>query len=183
MVPVGVLYSSLSSGPEHPGSAMSARPSPSSSWPLEHAGSALPGGRVCPPGRFTDTPDLDVSRSPPLAIPVPAATTAPRTPRASIRSSFLPILLFPVLRAARRGERHGTAPPIRPAQSHDYASCSGGRLQRHARRGNGISARSRPRVVVNEPLAYESACCRPLLKRYAPPPNAPRLRQAKETPR
>src|SRR5205814_7509509 len=116
VLPVGGFDSSLSSGPEQPGSARSTRPSPSSSWPFEHAGSALTGGRFWPPGRLTDTPVLDESRSPPLAMPVPATTTAPRTPRASIRSSFLPILLIPVLRT-RRGECHGTTPPNRPARS------------------------------------------------------------------
>ena len=107
------------------------------------------GGRFCPPGRLTDTPVLDESTSPPLAMPVLATTRAPSTPRASVRSSFLPILLNPVLRD-RRAECLLATPPNQPAQDRENANCSRGGLQRACRHGNRLSAPEVPRPGYGE---------------------------------
>ena len=78
---VGALYSEISSGPLHPGSARSTRPSPSSSLRFEQA------GRAAVVGALTwALPTV-------IEVAVPAAIIARAAPKAMVTRSFLVIWL------------------------------------------------------------------------------------------
>ena len=164
-----VSDSSVSSGPEQPGSERSVRPSPSLSFKSEQAGWELTGGWFCPPGGLCRS--AVVWRC--WALTTPAVIAVPRTASATVSRSFRRILSS--LGSARQPEdlpgqvrEYGYAKHCL-LQGRDYATCSIGGLQRVTGPDNRIPDGSTPPSRRLSPLAIESALEPVRLKRYAAP--------------